>query len=113
MSSVQSIIIFPEPVRTLAFGAIGVGYTAIGSQLINPARIALFQNATDADLMFSWDGVNDHYPLLNGTFLLIDVTSNKSSQGGAFAIAGGTQFWVRQIAAPTVGAVYVTSFYGE
>ena len=102
----------PETLRTLAFGSIGAGYTAIGTAMANPIRILLLQNLTDESLMFSFDGVNDHIPLSLGAYLLIDVTANKSLPQG-FYIAEGNSIYVKQIGAPTLGAAYISAFYGE
>lgn len=107
-----AIRILPEPVRTIAFGAIGAGYMGIGTAIDNPARLFFLQNLTDQLLMFSWDGVTDHFPLPSEGFLLMDVTSNKSISQGFF-VGEGTRFYVRDTGiAPTVGAVYLAVFYG-
>jgi len=108
----QAIRFAPETVRSLAFGSIGAGYTAIGTALENPIRIFLLQNLTDKTLMFSFDGINDHVPLSLGGYLLIDVTANKSMSQG-FYIAEGDQIYVKQVGAPTTGAVYISAFYGD
>ena len=100
-----------EPVRTIAFGSIGAGYTGIGTAYSDPVRIYYLQNLTDATLMFSWDGVNDHFPLPSTSFLLIDVTSNKTGMGGSLAIAQGDRTYVKQLGVPTIGSVYLTIFY--
>lgn len=107
-----------EPVRTIAFGSIGASYTPVGSsasaaKYLNPIRVYFIQNLTDKSLMFSWDGVNDHFPLDASAFLLIDVMSNRSDMGGACSIAQGDSTYVKEIGgvAPTVGNVYLTVFY--
>jgi len=102
----------PEEVRTLAFGSIVAGYTAIGTPLENPARIFFLQNLTDETLMFSFDGVTDHLPLSLGGYILIDVTANKALSSG-FYIAKGKQIYVKRVGVPTSGAVYLSVFYGE
>ncbi len=101
-----------EPVRTLAFGSISGTYMGVGTPISNAARQFFIQNLTDETLMFSFDGVNDHFPLPSEGFLLNDVTSNKTSLQG-FYLAEGTRLYVRELgAAPTTGAVYFTVFYG-
>jgi hypothetical protein len=107
-----AIRLVPEPVRTIAAGSIGVGYSLIGSTgFENPCRIFYLQNLTDATLMFSFNGVDDHFPLLSNSFLLLDITSNKTVDVGAF-IAQGQPVYVKQVGVPTGGAVYLTVFYG-
>ena len=100
-----------EPVRSLSFGSIGAGYMGIGTALVYPARQIFVQNETNALLMFSLDGVNDHCPLPASGFLLLDVTSNKTVIQG-FYVAEGTRFYVKEIGTPTSGSVYVSVMYG-
>lgn len=107
-----SIRLLPEPVRTLAFGGISGAYATVGTPLAHAARIIIFQNFTDGDLMLSFDGINDHLPIANKGFVLLDVTSNKTVVQG-FNIAQGTQFYVKQISAPTLGSFYISDFYGK
>lgn len=100
-----------EPVRTLAFGTISGTYMGIGLPLNHAIRMIFVQNLTDVTLMFSLDGINDHFPLPPNGFMLLDITSNKSLGEGYF-IAEGTRVYVRDLGpAPTLGAVYVTVMY--
>lgn len=107
----QAIRLTFEPVRSLDFSSISGSYMGIGSALANPARVLLVQNGTDASLMFSADGINDHFQLPAGGFLLLDITANKTVSQG-FYIAEGTSFYVREIGTPSMGTVYVTVIYG-
>lgn len=100
-----------ETVRSLAFGSIGGAYMGIGTALTRPARQVFVQNLTDASLMFSINGVNDHFALPAQGFLLLDITANHAKADG-FYIALGTRFYVRTIGTPTSGTVYVSSMYG-
>lgn len=109
----QAIRLLPETVRTIAAGAIGVAYSGIGTAFDHPIRIIMIQNLTDQTVMFSFNGVDDHVPLPSNGFLLLDVTTNKASSGGAFYIAEGTRIYVREIVSPTSGDVYVSVFYGH
>lgn len=101
---------YPEPLRTIAFGGITGTYAGVGTALTNPGRIYWLQNDTDALLTFSWDGLTDHFVLPSGAFVLLDVTSNRTDTGGSLNIATGQRTYVK--GAPTSGAVYLTSFYG-
>lgn len=103
--------ILPETLRSLAAGAIGAAYAGVGTAIDNPARMWIIQNLTDAALMFSWDGINDHYPIASGTGMVLDVTSNKTVDQGFF-IAEGQRLYVKQLGVATTGSVYLTSFYG-
>lgn len=111
MAYAHSIRLVPEPVRTLGFAAIDVGYVGIGTTITNPVRILRIQNLTDAVLWFSYDGVNDHEVLSSNSFLLLDITANKSREQGYY-LAEGTRVYVRQYGIPTMGDVHVTVYYG-
>lgn len=107
-----SIKLEPETLRSLAFGSISSSYAALGSQISNPARILMFQNFTDVDLLFSFDGINDHLILPSDGFLLLDVTANKTREQG-FYIQEGKQIYVKDTgSAASSGSAYLTVFYG-
>lgn len=108
-----SIRFTPETLRSLAFGSIGAGYAAIGTAIENPIRIFYLQNWTDANLMFSFDGVNDHMPLSVGGFVVIDITANKPAMSSGFYLAKGDLVYVKRIGAPTTGSVYLSVFHGN
>jgi|APCry1669189844_1035258.scaffolds.fasta_scaffold149940_1 hypothetical protein len=100
-----------EPVRSLAYTSVGSGYMGVGTAISNPARQFFVQNLTDVTLMFSFDGVNDHFPLPANGFFLDDITSNKTQQGG-FWLAEGTRLYVKEVGTPSSGSVYFTVAYG-
>jgi hypothetical protein len=101
-----------EPVRSLGEASIGAGYMGVGTAISNPARQFFIQNLTDVTLMFSFDGVNDHFPLPTMGFLLDDITSNKTQLGG-FYLAEGTRLYVKEIGVPSKGSVYFSVMYGS
>lgn len=107
-----AIRLMPEIVRTVAFGAIGANYIGIGTAMTRPIRIILLQNLTDRTVMFSFDGINDHMPLALNGYMLLDITANKTISQGFF-LAEGQRIYVRALTGiPTIGAVYLTTFYG-
>lgn len=100
-----------EPVRTSAFGAILAGYSPVGTPTVNAAIQFLIENLTDQSVMFSFDGVNDHFPLPAASFLLDDVGSNATGTNG-LVLAANSQLFVKQLSgAPGSGAVYFTVVY--
>lgn len=102
-----------EPVRTLGFAAIAAGYMGVGTALEHPARMIFIQNLTDALLMFSFDGVNDHFPLSSNGYIVLDIATNQALEQGFF-LAQGDRLYVKElVGAPTTGSVYFTSFYGN
>lgn len=101
-----------EPQRSVAFGVIGAAYIGVGTALDHPIRQFLIQNLTDVTLQFSFDGVNDHFPIPSNGFFLNDITSNKAL-GPGFTIAEGSRLYVKNLGVPASGAVYFTTMYGK
>ena len=110
MSSL-ALQIWPETLRTLAFGAISGTYAGLGTASLNPTRLYMLVNDTDGLMTFSWDGVNDHFVLPPTGQLIFDITSNKTSTSGYFAVPEGTRTYVKGTA--TSGSVYLSLFYGK
>lgn len=93
--------------------AVGTG-TAAGAAMTRPCRAVLFQNYTDATMMFSFDGVHDHIPVVTNGYLMFDIASNKTIPQGFF-LAEGQIIYVRQfdiLEVPTIKGVYISTFYG-
>jgi hypothetical protein len=101
-----------DPIRSLAFGSIVAGYTAVGVALAKPVRLLMVQNTTDAALMFSFDAANDHFMVPSGGFFLLDVCTNQFKTEG-FYVSVGTTMYVKQIGIPTTGTVYATALYAR
>lgn len=102
-----------EDLRSLAFGSISGTYAGVGTSLSNPARAIIVNNATDVLLIFSIDGVNDHFVLPASTSIVLDIQSNKSNQEG-FYMAKGDRLYVQDNgSAATSGAVYFSAIYGR
>jgi hypothetical protein len=99
-----------EPLRSLAFGDVDVSYMGVGSSFDNPIRILHVTNLTDVVLLFSYDGIDDHFRLPRNGFIVLDVTSNKSIDAGCF-FAMGDRIYVKQDGVPTEGTVNVTAYY--
>jgi hypothetical protein len=107
-----AVRLMPEIVRSVAFGTIGAAYTGIGTAMTRPIRIFLLQNLTDKLLLFSFNGIDDHLPLPTNGYVLLDISANQSFNQGYY-LAESSRLYVKQdTAAPTAGAVYLTTFYG-
>lgn len=101
-----------EPVRSLGFASIGAGYIGVGTVLNFPARQIFIQNYTNAPLMFSFDGIHDHFPLAAQQFFLNDISANKTLETGYF-LGKGDRLYVKHMdVAPTSGTVYFSVMYG-
>ena len=100
-----------EAIRSLAFGSIAAGYTAVGTALANPSKLIIFDNLTDANIIISLDGVTDHFIVPAQGFKLIDLASNKTDESGFF-IAEGTIFYAkREAGAPSSGNLYIQTIH--
>lgn len=116
MSSSLPIRIKAEPQRSISAATIAASagvYLGIGTSFANPIRIFYLFNQTDALLQFSWDGINDTFVLPSEGFILLDITSNKTINGGGFYLAEGDRVFVKTLGTPTVGSVYLSVFYGS
>ena len=112
MSINNAISLYPETIRSLAFGSISGTYAAVGTALANPSRILIIQNFTDQQMFFSFDGTNNHLTLPSGGQIVLDFTANKTVTGGAAYLREGLIVYVKQVSAPGSGSVYVSTFYG-
>lgn len=110
--SFLAVSIHAEPQSVLAAAGVLAGYSAVGT-LVNPCRIFLLQNLTDAAVQFSFDAVNDHFPLAAGATLIIDLNSNRSnSPCMGSVIPARTTVYAKRIGVPATGSIYLTPFYG-
>lgn len=108
--SVLGNVLHYEAMRVKAFGTITNAYTAIGAA----TSPAVFQyeliNSTDQLLYFSFDGSTDHFALPAYSHKVIDICANKSNNH--FFMKSGQIVYVKYpSAAPTLGAVYLTTMY--
>lgn len=99
-----------EPLRTLAFGGISGSYAAVGTPTTHRVRAFCITNNTQGDMIFSLD---DSVPegqmfIAKGSYKLYDVQANMNAQfDDAYVLPIGTQFYVKQVTAPTSGDVWV------
>jgi hypothetical protein len=108
----QSIRFLAEEIRSLAFGSIGAAYAGVGTVIEHPARIIIVQNLTDEQLMFSFNGVTDHFTLPESGQLVLDITANKTREQG-FYLGEGDRLYVKEVGNPTTGSVYFSVLYGR
>ncbi len=113
MSSLNAIRVAFEPQRSSAFGAIIAGYSAVGTPLLNAAYEFKIDNATDALLQFSIDGVTNHFVLPANSSWINDNNTNRSGEAKGFFLAKGTTLYVKRIGTPGSGSVYFSVMYGQ
>lgn len=114
MAASDSLRVGFLPVRTLAFGSVGAGLTAIGAASTDSSRQLLVQNYTNQTLMFSSDGITDHFPLAQNASLILDFTTNRTKNATGLYLASGTTIFVRHLGvAPASGSVFVTFIIGQ
>lgn len=101
--------ILPDTLRSIDSATFTGSYQAVGTALTKPTRIVKFTNNSTVAVTISWDGTNDHEFLPAGSFLLIDVSSDKETSG-IFEIGANTQFLVKGSAG--TGSVYISTYYG-
>jgi len=107
--------VYFDTLRSLASTGISGTYAAVGAALTHTPRIICITNATDADMIFSDDNTNSSGKLFlaKGSFKLFDLTSNMNPHyDDTFEMAIGTIIYVKQVAAPSTGSVYVEYIYG-
>ncbi|MDX1532863.1 MAG: hypothetical protein R3230_01500 [Nitrosopumilaceae archaeon] len=101
-----------EDLRSIAFGATGAAYVAVGSALAHPIRAFKIDNFMDADMMFSIDGVNDHFVLHASSSWIQDISMN-APMNSPFFMAQGDILYVKRIGVPASGSVYFSVLYGK
>jgi hypothetical protein len=81
-------------------------------------RVLHFINDSNGTYMFSFDGVNDNFPLLGDSFSLYDLTSDQDGNE-SFRYEKGSQLWIKYLIAPTstsgvqTDKVYAVAIYGK
>lgn len=117
MSASLPIRLSCDTARTVAFGGISAVYAGVGATFSSPVRIFQLNNLTDTTLMFSYDGVNDHFPLSTLGYVIIDVAANQALTQGFF-MGQGSRLYVRDMTAEgynaaTINAVWLTCYVGR
>ena len=100
-----------EDLRKLAFGSISGSYAALGGALQNPIVQFKIANDTDANIILSYDGINDHEFVADISFVLFDIGSNKSIGNGLFLAKGDILYVKQESGAPSSGNVYMSAYY--
>jgi len=108
----SSNIVRFDAVRSVAFGSITNAYVALGIPLGHAMRVLHFINATDGNIMVSFDGTTDNAPVIAESFSLYDLTSDQDANE-SFRYEIGTQIYIKYLTAPTTGSFYIVEVYGK
>ncbi len=103
-----------DPLRTLNFSGISGTYAAVGPPLANQVRAFCITNNTQGDMIFSLDNTvsEGHMFIARGSYKLYDIQSNTNPKfDDKFIISIGTQFYVKQLAAPVSGDVFIECLF--
>ncbi len=108
MPAVQNKLAF-EALRSRAASTFTGSYQTLGAVMAHPIRIFKLTNNTSVDVTVSYDGgTTDHEILPTGSFLLLDVTSDRAWDC-EFALAKGVQVSVKGSAG--TGTIYLSTYY--
>jgi hypothetical protein len=103
-----------EEVRYLAFGFIGLNYVATGAPFANPVRMLKVTNLTNADLLISFNGIDDHDVIAARSAFIYDYGSNKIIPAGILEQPAGGIIYVKEYSSPAIsGGVFVTVIYAS
>jgi hypothetical protein len=109
-----SQIVRVDALRVVAFGSITGSYTPVGTAFTHIMRTIRFVNTTDADVLISFDTVNDNIIVPAGSFVLYDCTTNREESLSYFVFSIGTQVFIKQSSgAPSKGSFYVECLFGQ
>ena len=100
-----------ETLRSLGFASITTSYAAVGAALAHPASQIVINNLTDEDLLFSFDGTNDHIAIGSRGTYTCDITTNRGQQG--LWLQKGTILYVKELGNPAAGSVYFSVLYAS
>ena len=101
-----------DELRSLASGGISGVYAAVGSVTSVRPRIVTITNNTEGDMYFTTDNSRDEIFVAAGAFKLYDIQANiNTASDDSYVLPIGLQFYVKQVAAPVSGSVYIEIVY--
>ena len=101
-----------DDIRSLGFAGISGAYAAVGSATTILGRLICFSNDTQGSMIFSNDVTKDQIFVKAGSFKLFDIQSNmNNSKDDQYVLPQQQQWYVKQLAAPVSGSVYIEILY--
>ncbi len=114
MASENSLLVRYEDLRSLGFAAISGTYAGVGTSFVHPVRMLKVSNLTNANLIISFNGIDDKDVVAASSAYIYDFASNQSESAGNLEQQAGERLYVREEdVAPTLGNVYVTVIYAD
>lgn len=102
-----------EPIREVAAASITASYTAVGTAIVDHARLIRLVNTCDTELYVSINAIDNHIRIAANSFVLYDLSSNKVQDDGLF-LSVGTVFYVKRVSgAPTSGSLWIEVLYAS
>ncbi len=105
-----------DTLRSLSSASVIGIYTAIGTSVQHNWRAFRITNNTDADILISFDGINDNVFVPMSRFVLYDLSTNEppTNDNDDLVIGLGTQLYAKLAgAAATTGNVYLEAMYAK
>lgn len=113
-NSANAVRVAYEDLRSIAFGSISAVYAGVGAPFANPVRILKVTNLTDANLLVSFNGIDDKDVVAANGFYLYDYASDRSETAGTLEQPVGERLYVKsETDDPTEGSIYVTIIYAS
>lgn len=108
-------VVRADALRSVAFGSITGSFTALGTALTHTWRMFKITNTTDKDMIISFDGTTNNLIVPAGSFTLYDIATNAPpvSENDNLLVGIGTQFYVKYVAAPSSGTIYLEGLYAK
>jgi len=101
-----------DELRSIAFGSISGSYAVVGSSTTVYGRVITITNNTEGDMLLTTDNSRDEMFIAAGSYKLYDIQANMNTHDDdKYVLPKGTQFYVKQLEAPTSGSVYIEIMY--
>lgn len=99
------------PVVTANSAALAAGYVLPISATGFPEALVILRivNASNQNVIISFDGVNDNDVVIAGSFLQIEAQTNAQPNNYMAAFAKSSKIWARGTAG--IGTIYVIGYY--
>ena len=103
-----------DNIRSIGWNSLTNVYQIVGTALTEPVRILKVKNNTNADIMISFDGINDKDFFPAGSGDVTDFTANRANSADPLELPGRQYIYIRVVGAlPTTGSAYFVVIYAN